>query len=121
VGNKSIKSGRSIDSRKSGKSGRSGRSGLGGAGGRHGRGDGESDDRENSPMNRWRDSPWNDRRLRKKKRKLTKKQKEKVAKMGAIYGQDARSLAGLNNPSRWKNHFGEYDVPLRSPAKRTTM
>jgi hypothetical protein len=29
-------------------------------------------------------------------------------------------LAGLNNPDRWKSHFGEYDVPSvvkRSPSK----
>lgn len=104
VGGRSIRSGKSINSRKSGV-----------------KKDGEDGSRDQSPMNRWRDSPWNDRRLRKKKKKLTKKQKEKVAKMGAIYGQDAKTLAGLNNPNRWKNHFGNYDVPLRSPSKRTAI
>lgn len=40
--------------------------------------------------------------------------------MDKIYGVDARTLAGLNNPDRWKSHFGEYDVPSvvkRSPSK----
>ena len=101
IGNKSIRSGRSgrsgrsVDSRRSGKSGLGGAGGAGGVGGNGvtgGVGAGAkgsqagAGSRDGSPMNRWRDSPWNDRRLRKKKKKMTKKQKERVQKMGAIYG-----------------------------------
>ena len=98
IGNKSIRSGRSgrsgrsVDSRRSGKSGLGGAGGVGGNGVTGGVGAGAkgsqagAGSRDGSPMNRWRDSPWNDRRLRKKKKKMTKKQKERVQKMGAIYG-----------------------------------
>ncbi|PCI27214.1 hypothetical protein COB52_05135 [Candidatus Kaiserbacteria bacterium] len=70
--NKSFKSGISKGGKfgdkslgdKSGRSGRSGRSGKSGKSG--------NSTRNQSPENRWKESAWNDRRLRKKKRKMTK-------------------------------------------------
>jgi hypothetical protein len=68
--------------------------------------------------NKWdEDDAWKDRRLMRKKKKLNKKQKKRIAALGAIYGQDARTLAGLNNPDRWKSHFGEYDTADKQPKR----
>lgn len=54
------------------KSGLNAAGGIGSAGGRMSGKGSSIGSRTGSPDNRWRDSAWNDRRMRKKKKKLTK-------------------------------------------------